>query len=210
VGTIKLIIVDDHPLIRTGIKLYLGTIDDIELVADFGDGQSAIDFILNEDIDIALVDLQMPNMSGIEVVKSIRKLGIKTKAVLFTHLEDKKKIQEGMAEGASGYLVKDAPADELINAIRIINQGRTYLGSSAAQALLSNDKSEDNVEELTKREDEVLQLIAKGLTNRQIAEKIIVSETTVKTHVSNILQKLRVDSRTQAALFVLRGDHKDE
>ncbi len=209
-ANINLIIVDDHPLIRTGIRLFLNTITDINLVAEFESGHKAIEYLVKNDVDIALVDLQMPKMDGIEVVSKIKEMDLSTKVILFTHLEDKEKIKEAMESGASGYLVKDAPTEELINAVRIISLGGTYLGSSATKAILAKEIKEDQFEELTQREDEVLDLIAKGYTNRQIANELIVSETTVKTHVSNILQKLRVESRTQAALIALRKDKPNE
>jgi len=203
---IRLVIVDDHPLIRTGIKSFLNTFDDISVTEDFGDGYEALDFLKDNEIDIILVDLSMPNISGLDLIKKIKNLNKNINILLFSHLDDEHSVKQGMALGASGYLVKDAPEEELLAAIRAISQGGSYLGKNIYHKAFSDSKDYSNMDELTEREEEVLFLVAKGYTNRQISEELLIGETTVKTHVSNILTKLNVESRTQAALIAIRKE----
>ncbi len=203
---IKLIIVDDHPLIRTGIKSFLNTFADIEVISDFGDGKKALNFIKNTKVNVMLIDLNMPNINGLDMIKEVKKIDDKINILLFSHLDDERSIKQGMTLGASGYLVKDAPEEELLTAIRAISQGGSYLGKNIYHKAFSNNKNYSNMDELTEREEEVLYLIAKGYTNRQISDELLISETTVKTHVSSILSKLRVETRTQAALVAIRKE----
>lgn len=203
---IKLIIVDDHPLIRTGIRAFLDTHKGVKVVKDFGDGFQALDYLKKNSVDLVLLDLNMPNIDGLEVITKIQDLKNKPNVLLFSHLDDEHSIKQGMALGATGYLVKDAPEEELLTAIKAVGNGGSYLGKNVYQKAFSQARDYSHLDELTEREEEVLYFIAKGYSNRQIAKELIISEATVKTHVSSILKKLEVDSRTQAALHVIRKE----
>lgn len=208
---IRILIVDDHPFFREGVKLYLSTTNDFELVAGVSGGEQALEVIATTKVDIIVMDLQMPSMDGISATQALLKLDPTLRILMLTSFGGGEKIQQALAAGAAGYCLKDAPPAELATAIRAVAEGGTYLGrgitpqsftlSSVMPASAGNTVEITGIDTLTERELDVLRLLAQGLGNKEIAEKLFVGDKTVKTHVANILQKLDVKTRTQAALL---------
>lgn len=212
---ITVMIVDDHVLLREGLKQILELEDDIEVVAQAGDGEEAIEKAQEYNPDVMLLDINMPKINGIETLRRLKDLGINSKTIMLTIHEDREYLFETMKIGANGYVLKDSDADGLIKAIRDVNHGKTYIQPSIASILVEelNEKGKIDgdyakIESLTKREYEVLTLIAGGLNNREIANKLFISEKTVKNHVSNIFKKLEVNDRIQAAIFAFKNNIK--
>lgn len=213
---ISVMISDDHALMREGLKQLIELENDIVVVCQSADGKETIDKVLKYKPDVLLLDINMPKLNGIDVLRRIKDLGIDTKIIMLTIHDDKEYILETMKMGADGYVLKDSDADSLIKAIRDVKEGRTYIQPSIAFML--NDKSDitDNesynrlkkIESLTNREYEVLTLIAEGLNNKEIADKLFISEKTVKNHVSSIFKKLDVNDRIQAAIFAYKNSIK--
>ena len=209
---IKLLIVDDHPLFRRGVRIYLETAPDLVITGEADGGEGALEFLEQEAVDVVLLDLQMPKMDGIETAGRILERHPETRVLMLTSFGNWERVYQALKTGASGYVLKDAEPEELAAAIRAVSAGGNYLGAQVASQLLQQldaevkeEKPPDRgIDPLTEREAEVLALIAKGLSNREIADQLYVSEKTVKTHVANILQKLNVKSRTQAALHAMR------
>lgn len=207
---VKLLIVDDHPLFRQGVRLFLETIPDMEITGEADCGKAALSLLEQRKVDLVLLDLQMPGLDGIETTRQINVLRPGTKILILTSFGDWEKVYGALKAGASGYILKDAEPEQLLVAIRAVAAGGSYLGAQVAADLLQHVKSEGKAKAgvvhgpLSTRETEVLALIARGLSNREIAESLFLSEKTVKTHVANILQKLDVKSRTQAALYAMR------
>jgi DNA-binding NarL/FixJ family response regulator len=209
-------IADDHALIREGIKQILELENDITVIAQAGDGEEAIEKALELKPEVILLDINMPKVNGIEALRRFKDLGISSKVIMLTIHEDKEYIYETIKIGANGYVLKDSEADSLIKAIRDVGRGKTYIQPSIATVLVKDSQNMNNennkefmkVNSLTKREYEVLILIAEGLNNRDIAEKLFISEKTVKNHVSNIFKKLEVNDRIQAAIFAFRNNIK--
>lgn len=207
---------DDHVLIREGIKQLLELEDDIRVVVQAGNGQEAIDMALKYDPDVILLDINMPKMNGIDVLRRLKDLGVGSKIIMLTIHEDREYLIETMKIGANGYVLKDSDADTLISAIRDVNNGRTYIQPSIASVLVEDISKSDKeynedlrkIEMLTKREYEVLTLIAEGLNNKDIADKLFISEKTVKNHVSNIFKKIEVNDRIQAVIFAFKNNIK--
>ena len=212
---ITVMIVDDHVLLREGLKQILELEDDIEVVAQAGDGEEAIEKAQEYNPDVMLLDINMPKINGIETLRRLKDLGINSKTIMLTIHEDREYLFETMKIGANGYVLKDSDADGLIKAIRDVNHGKTYIQPSIASILVEelneNDKIDGDyakIESLTKREYEVLTLVAGGLNNKEIANKLFISEKTVKNHVSNIFKKLEVNDRIQAAIFAFKNNIK--
>jgi NarL family two-component system response regulator LiaR len=213
---ITLLIVDDHPLFRRGVRYFLETVPCLEPAGEAGDGESALAFLERQEVDLVLLDLQMPGLDGIETTRRLLAVRPGAKVLILTSFGGGERVYDALKAGASGYVQKDAAPEELVAAIRAVAAGGSYLGAQAAAELLQRSGSEDRSgrkegrkpgdlpEPLSARENEVLALIARGLSNREIAGRLFLSETTVKTHVANILQKLGVKSRTQAALYAMR------
>lgn len=208
---IRILIVDDHPLFRQGVRFYLESFPDLDLIGEAQDGADALSFLINGTADIVLMDLQMPGMDGVETTRKIKASWPDTKVLVLTTFNSWEKVYAALKAGASGYILKDAPPEELVIAIKGIANGGTYLGAQVATELIDRvrlDQETDSTElpePLTDRELEVLKQIGRGLGNREIALELVLSEKTVKTHVANILQKLQVASRTQAALYAIRN-----
>jgi len=205
---IKVLIVDDHPLFRQGVRLYLETQDNIQLVGEAGTGQEAIEILAHKDTDVILLDLQMPEMDGLETLQIIKEKWNQVKVLILTSFGSWEKVYSALQGGAAGYLMKDAPPRELLAAIKTVAAGGVCFGTEVARELLARvdqyKPGPEGIEPLTPREKEVLTLMVRGLGNREISEELVVSDKTVKTHVANILGKLGVKSRTQAALMALR------
>jgi len=211
---ITVMIADDHLLMSEGIKQILELETDIDVIAQAGDGEEAIEKAVKYNPDVILLDINMPKMNGIDVLRRLKDLGVKSDVIMLTIHEDREYLRETIKIGANGYVLKDSDADGLIKAIRDVNNGKTYIQPSIA-SLLVNDigRVEENsdfqrIESLTKREYEVLILIAEGLNNKDIADKLYISEKTVKNHVSSIFKKLDVNDRIQAAIFAFKNNIK--
>lgn len=213
---ITLIIADDHMLIREGLKQLLELEGDISVVAQAGNGQEAIEKTLEYKPDILILDINMPEINGIDVLRRLKDVGANTKVIILTIHDDKEYLFATMKIGADGYILKDSDANSLIRAIRDVNSGRTYIQPNLAKMMVDelNYKDEESngmlkkIRSLTKREYEVLTLIAEGLNNKDIADKLFISEKTVKNHVSSIFKKIGVNDRIQAAIFAFKNNIK--
>ncbi len=211
---IRVMLVDDHGLIREGIKQILELEKDIVVVGQAGDGEEA--FVKVEDLkpDIILLDINMPKVNGIEALRRFKDIGIESKIIMLTIHEDKEYIMETMKLGADGYILKDSSADCFIKAIRDVLNGKEFIQPKITNLANNGTNGEDvdicleRINSLTKREYEVLTLIAEGLNNRDIATKIFISEKTVKNHVSSIFKKLKLNDRVQAAIFAYKNNIK--
>ena len=206
--TIRVYITDDHPIVRRGIKQLLETEADIAVVGEATNGREAVTDIYKLKPDIILMDLVMPVMDGIEAIRQIKAGHPQIQILVLTSFATDDKIFPAIKAGALGYLIKDTGPDELVHAIRQVHQGQLTLHPSIAQKLLKElsltSEQPPSPDPLTDREVEVLKLVARGLSNQEIAETLVVSIATVYTHVSKILEKLHLASRTQAALYALR------
>jgi DNA-binding NarL/FixJ family response regulator len=220
--SIKVLITDDHAIVRKGLSFYLSAQEDIELVGEAEHGQDAIEKVSSLSPDVVLMDLMMPIMDGIAATRHIRSSYPNIKVIVLTTFSDQDHVVPAIKAGANGYLLKDVQPDELVKAIRLVSSGQTYLHPVVTEQIMAHLSSEGKAittppdsdgtptEALTEREKEVLQLIAQGRSNKEIAADIHITEKTVKTHVSHILSKLRLADRTQAAIYaVKRGWDKD-
>ena len=207
-GAIRVMVVDDHAIIRKGIKAVLDLVPDIDLVGEAENGVQAVKLEQELVPDVILMDLMMPEMDGIACIKQIKTQRPKVRILVLTNFAGEDMIFPAIKAGAMGYHLKDSSPETLIEAIRQVNQGVASLHPSIAKKVLdelhNSGKQQLSEEPLTQREVEVLRLIALGHENRDIAGKLVISDATVRTHVSNILGKLHLASRTQAALYALR------
>lgn len=207
---IKVVIVDDHALIREGIKKLLELEESFEIQALAGDGYEALEVIKAQKPDVVLLDINMPNMNGIDCLKQIKSDYPETKVIMLTIHEDAEYLIETINIGAEGYVLKDADVSSLIKAIQKVVQGEVYIHPTLSGILVreykSKNKNLDDVmgNNLTKREYEVIRLISRGYNNKEIAVELFISEKTVKNHVSNIFKKIKVTDRTQAALYAIK------
>jgi len=205
---IKILIVDDHAVVRKGIRALLATEEDIEVIGEAEDGFQAITLYQDLKPDVLLLDLLMPKMNGIEVITEVTRISPEAKILVLTSFAADDHVFPAIKAGALGYLLKDTDPEDLVNAIHQVYMGESSLSPTVARKVLyeifqPSDKPL-SPDPLTKREVEVLQVLAKGKSNREIAEILTISETTVRTHVSNILGKLHLASRTEAALYALK------
>jgi NarL family two-component system response regulator LiaR len=215
---IRVLIVDDHAMVRQGLRTFLELQDSeslpIEVTGEAANGVQAVELARKTQPDVILLDLVMPEMDGIQATARIMESNPNTRVIILTSFGEEDKVLPAIRAGAQGYLLKDIPPNELVQAVREVYQGKVQLHPEVAKKLMSAVAGKDtppashaappSEEGLTEREQEVLQLIANGRNNREIAEKLVISEKTVKTHVSNILSKLHLDDRTQAAIYALR------
>jgi DNA-binding NarL/FixJ family response regulator len=208
---VRVFVVDDHTVVRRGLRAYLETVDDMEMVGEAADGQEALDAIAalaaaGGPPDVMLMDLLMPGMDGITATAAITQRHPDLAVVAMTSFTQADLVHGALQAGAAGYLLKDAEADEVAAAIRAACRGEVHLDPAIAKQLTRSlvAPKPQAADALTDREREVLVLVAKGLSNQQIADALVISERTARTHVSNILGKLAVASRTQAALLAIR------
>ena len=201
---IKVLIADDQRLMREGLATLLALADDINIVAQAGDGAEAIELAKNHRPDVILMDIQMPRVNGVEATKAIRSILPATQIIILTTFDNDEYLLEGLRAGACGYLLKDMPSEQLADAIRSAAKGQSPIGPEMARKLV-NLVTQNPItpptptpSELSEREIEVLRLIADGLSNKEIAEKLFIAEGTAKNHVSNILSKLEARDRAQA------------
>ncbi|MCC7207988.1 MAG: response regulator transcription factor [Anaerolineae bacterium] len=201
---IKVLIIDDHYMVRRGLIALLENFDDFIVVGDVGDARIGVEMCNQHRPDVVLMDIVMPGMDGVSATRAIRSSCPETQVVALTSFHDEERVQEALKAGAIGYLMKNVSVDELANAVRRAHQGQPTLAPEAAQALISATVRPPALgHDLTEREREVLSLMVEGLNNREIAERLVISNSTVKNHVSNILDKLRTSSRTQAVAMAV-------
>jgi DNA-binding NarL/FixJ family response regulator len=198
---IRVLIADDHAVVRQGLRTFLDLQDDMEVVAEAADGAEALAAAEEHSPDVVLVDLVMPNVDGIEAIRGLRERVPAARAIILSSFIDDEKLLPAVRAGAAGYLLKDVQPQELVAAIRTVHAGGALLHPKVASRLLE----ELSTDPLTPREREVLGLIGRGMANKLIARELELSEKTVKAHVSNILAKLGVTDRTQAALYAVRA-----
>ncbi len=202
--TIRIVIADDHAVVRQGLKMFLSLDPEIEILGEAGDGKKAIEMARQLQPDIVLMDLLMPVLGGVEATAIIRREMPDVEVIALTSVLEDKSVVDAVRAGAIGYLLKDTESDELIRAIKAAAAGQVQLSPKAAARLMREVRTPDNPETLTDRETDVLRLLAMGQANKEIAQTLSIGEKTVKTHVSNVLAKLGVSSRTQAALYAVR------
>lgn len=200
---IKVLIADDQRLMREGLATLLALADDIDIVAQAGDGAEAIELAKDHRPDVILMDIQMPHVTGVEATTTIRSILPATQIIILTTFDDDEYLLAGLRAGACGYLLKDMPSEQLADAIRSAAKGQSPIGPEMARKLVnlvthSPIAPPPAVSDLSEREIEVLRLIAAGLSNKEIAEKLFIAEGTAKNHVSNILSKLEARDRAQA------------
>jgi NarL family two-component system response regulator LiaR len=201
---IRVLITDDHSVVRQGLRMFLSLDPDIQVVGEAQDGQVALAMARELRPDVVLMDLLMPVMDGLESTRAIRTELPEVEVIALTSVLEGASVTGAVRAGAIGYLLKDTDAEELHRAIRGAAEGRVQLAPEAAARLIREVRAPENPEALTDRETEVLRLLARGQANKQIASELFVEEKTVKAHVSSILRKLGVHSRTQAALHAVR------
>ncbi|MEE1941505.1 response regulator transcription factor [Streptomyces sp. TRM 70361] len=206
-GVIRVLLVDDHQVVRRGLRTFLEVQDDIEVVGEAADGAEGVARAAELRPDVVLMDLKMPGTDGVEALRALRESQHPARVLVVTSFTERRTVVPALRAGAAGYLHKDIDPDALAAAIRSVHAGHVLLEPEVAGALLTQEGSGDGPGRgttLTEREREVLGLIADGRSNREIARHLVLSEKTVKTHVSNILMKLDLADRTQAALWAVR------
>lgn len=207
---IRLLIVDDHTLFRQTLRSYLTTIENIEVVGEAGDGMDAINKTMELKPDIVLMDFAMPNLNGIQATREIRNRSPATKIIVLTMYETGQHVREILRAGASGYILKKSPAQELVSAIQAVIQNETFLCPSVAKQVLSGylnqaeQIKEDSYDELTERELELVSLIAEGKKNKEIAELLSISIHTVQSHRLNLMKKLDIHDSGQLVRYAIR------
>lgn len=207
---INIMITDDHSMIREGLKSLLELDGDIKVIAEAVDGKDCLDKLDVYKPDVLLLDINMPNMNGLDVLKELKTRKSKVKVLVLTVHNETEYLMKAVDIGINGYVLKDSESAELKKAIHTIMDGETYIQPSLIPALnakrLERNEDEEKIDSLTRRELEVLKLLAIGMYNKEVAEKLEISERTVKNHVSNIFKKLEVTDRTQAAVFAIRNN----
>ena len=204
---IRVMIVDDHGMVRRGLAAYLISDPDLEVIAEASDGQEAIQLCEQFMPDVILMDLVMPELSGVAATRIIHKRWPEIQVIALTSFQEKELVQEALQAGAISYIIKNVSGEDLSEAIKASYAGRRTLAEEAVEALIHDDPTEDNIgRDLTLREQEVLKYLSKGMTNPEIAQQLSVSRSTVKAHVSKILSKLGASNRAEAIALAL--EHK--
>lgn len=207
---IKLLLVEDHHIVRRGLVFFLKTREEFEIVGEAENGEDALTFVRTEIPDVVLMDLSMPKMDGIEATKQIKQYDETIKILILSSFSEQDYVLPALEAGADGYQLKEVQPEQLVASIIAIYEGNANFHPKVTPAILGRSavKKENPFSMLTKREQEVLQEIAKGRSNKEIAAELHITEQTVKTHVSNVLAKLEVDDRTQAALYAVKHGEK--
>jgi len=204
-AAIRVMTVDDHTVVRSGLRFSLLAFDDIELVAEAGSGEKALRLCSEIRPDVILMDMMMPGMDGVAATRAIRERYPEVQVIALTSFSERSQVQDILQAGAIGYLLKDVAIDELAEAIRAAHAGRTTMAQEAIQALTQTDTQATGIDYgLTDRERDVLALIVEGLSNVQIAERLAISRSTARFHVSTILSKLGASNRAEAAALAIR------
>jgi DNA-binding NarL/FixJ family response regulator len=201
---IRVLVVDDHPVLRSGLAQLLGQAEGVELVGLAAEGSAGVELARTEQPDVVLMDLEMPELDGIEATRRIRDALSETQVVVLTSFSDRERILDALDAGAAGYLLKDAEPEELLRSIRVAAAGQAPLAPQAASALVAERREARPATELTPREHEVLLMVGEGLPNKLIARRLEISEATVKAHLTRIFERIGVTDRTQAALWAER------
>ncbi|HSL96684.1 MAG TPA: response regulator transcription factor [Thermoleophilia bacterium] len=213
--TIRIVLADDEQLVRSGLRLILESEDDLEVAAEAGDGTEAVALVRRLDPDVVLMDVQMPVMNGIEATREIAALGRETssRVLILTTFDLDEYVYEGLRAGASGFLLKRTPAEELLDAVRVVAAGDALIDPGVTRRLIEHFREREQLrtrrelsapqglDDLTEREREVLLLVARGLSNHEIAQQLYLSEGTVKTHVKHVFAKLALRDRAQAVIL---------
>ena len=207
---IRVFLADDHMMVREGLKQLLELSDKIEVIGEAGDGYECLNLVNKTNPDVVLLDINMPNLDGLKVLQIMREQKMKNKVIFLTIHKEIDYLVQAMDYGCDGYILKDSDSATLVEAIEIVYSGQTYIEPSLTNLLNANlaerDVMKDKINELTKREVEVLKLLANGMFNKEIAATLNISERTVKNHVSNIFKKIMVSDRTQAAVFKIKNN----
>lgn len=202
--SIRVLLADDHSVVRQGLRMFLSLDEELEIAGEAADGAEALSLARTLKPDVVLMDLLMPVMDGITAITAIRQELPETEVIALTSVLEDASVVGAVRAGAIGYLLKDTEADELRRAIKAAAAGQVQLSPKAATRLLREIRVPESPEILTERETEVLKALAQGQSNKEIAHQLVISEKTVKTHITHILNKLQVSSRTQAALYAIR------
>ena len=205
---IRIVVADDHPVVRDGLVAILSTQRDFAVVGEAGTGEEAVRLATEQRADVLLLDLEMPHMDGVEVLQRLRERRSNVRVIVFTAFDADERILAAVRAGAKGYLLKGVPRDEIFEAVRVVHAGNSLLQPVVASRLLRQMSEEDSaaqgIRSLTTRELEVLRLVMRGLQNKEIANELVVTERTVKFHVSSILMKLGAGNRTEAVAIATR------
>jgi NarL family two-component system response regulator LiaR len=207
VDPIRVMVVDDHAVVRSGLRMFLLAFDDIELVAEAASGEEALRLCAEARPDVVLMDMVMPGMDGADTTRELRQQYPQTQVLALTSFQSGELVQDALQAGAIGYLLKDVPIDELAAAIREAHAGRSTLAPAAAQALVKATRQQPAIGfDLTERQNEVLALVVEGLSNAEIAERLVITLATARYHVSTILSKLGASNRAEAAAMAIKHD----
>ena len=207
---LRVLVVDDHAVVRRGVIAYLEVLDDVEVAGEAADGAAALDVLTDLAVhgrtpDVVLMDLQMPGMDGVAAIAEIGRRFPSVRVVVLTSFGEIERVHSALHEGAAGYLLKDAGPGEIAAALEAAARGEVYLDAAVARRLAQEIRApRSGLRALTAREREILRLVAEGRSNKEIAAELVISERTARTHVSNVLGKLNLTSRTQAALVAVR------
>ena len=211
--SIRVMLVDDHKMLREGIKQLIEFEPDITVVAQASDGEECLDTVKNTDIDVCVLDINLPDIQGTKLLKEIHKLNKKVKVLMLTVHNEVEYLLDALDYGANGYILKDSGSGELIKAIRAVFNGERYIQPNLIPMLnarlLKREDDNDKVKEITRREKQILVNIALGRSNKDIAEEFDISERTVKNHITSLFKKIDVSDRTQAAVFAIRNNLVD-
>lgn len=208
---IKILIADDHDIIRQGLKMVISFEEDMKIVAEAENGEQALKLLKQHEVDVVLLDCNMPYVNGIEVLRNIKENMAQIKVIMITVENDRKTIHTAINIGADGYILKDSAAVEVVSAIKAVHKGEKYIDKSLVSMLFSGiivktNKENSPLEELSKREIEVLIKISKGFSNKEIGEQLYLSEKTVKNYATNIFRKINVEDRVKATIFALENN----
>lgn len=207
---IRVLVVDDHPVVRQGLRVFLDLQDDLHVVGEAGDGSEVVALVDELRPDVVLLDLKMPGVDGVDTLRMLRDRPDSPRVLVVTSFTDPASVVPAIRAGAAGYVYKDVAPEALAQGIRSVHAGHALLAPDVATLLASGEPQDKGLSGLTEREREVLAELARGRSNREIARGFVLSEKTVKTHVSNILMKLGVADRTQAALYAQRHGLGDD
>jgi len=202
---IRIVIVDDHEMVRKGLSAYLEVADDIEIAGEAGDGEEVLELCKTVKPDVVLMDLVMPNKSGIEAIRELRVFLPESKVIALTSFQEPDMVKEALREGAMSYLLKNVSGEDLLSAIRSAYHGKPTIAPEVTMDFFMREKQQQSFDSLTPREKEVLKLMVEGMSNPDIAEKLFISRSTARAHVSNIFAKLEVSNRAEAVAFALRN-----